>query len=274
MSIRVGAGWAAPALLALVLLLAPPAQAELVGEFNARLKDVKRSTGAYTVVADARVYDTTGAPAPPLASATVHFPRGAGLRRRFLAPRFLCDPAPLELRPNPALCRSGHFAAGRILLDARPHILEPFSADVHLFLGRPRDGALASVVMLVIPNELTPAYAYQVLEGRLYNRSTAGRRFGYRLELPTQVEPLIPGLNLQLAEVHLTIDGLELRRRGRDPLFWTKVPRCPPSRKVSFGADYAFEGAALISPRRRVSCRRFIRRPTVQREGRIPGAPG
>ena len=34
----------------LLLLLAPPAQAELVGEFNARLKDVKRSYGAYTVV--------------------------------------------------------------------------------------------------------------------------------------------------------------------------------------------------------------------------------
>ena len=57
---------------------------------------------------------------------------------------------------------------------------------MHLFLGRGREGALASVVALVIPNELTPAYAYQVLEGRLYNSSSAGRRFGYRLELPDQ----------------------------------------------------------------------------------------
>ena len=85
----------------LLFLLAPPAQAELVGEFNARLKEVKRSYGAYTVVVDARVYDTTGAPTPPLAAATVHFPRGAALRRQFLAQRFLCDPAPLELRPDP-----------------------------------------------------------------------------------------------------------------------------------------------------------------------------
>jgi hypothetical protein len=255
------------------LLLAPPARAELVGEFNARLKDVERSTGAYTVVADARVYETTGAPPPPLTSATVYFPRGASLRHRFLAPRFLCDPAPLEITPDPALCRSGEFAAGRIVLDARPHILEPFSADVHLFLGRGRDGAQASVVTLVIPNELTPAYAYQVLEGRLYNHSAAGRRFGYRLELPTHVKPLIPGLQLNLAEVHLTIDGLQLRRRGRKPLFWTNVPRCPPSRRVSFGADYTFEGAQPISRRRRVSCRRFIRRPNIQGEGKIPGAP-
>jgi hypothetical protein len=258
----------------LLLLLAPPASAELVGEFNARLKDVKRSYGAYTVVMDARVYDTSGAPTPPLAAATVHFPRGAGLRHRFLAQRFLCNPAPLEIRPDPLLCRPGHFAAGRIVLDARPHILEPFSADVHLFLGHGREGALASVVALVIPNELTPVYAYQVLEGSLHNTSTAGGRFGYRLELPTRVKPLLPGLVLHLAEMHLTIDGLEIRRRGRDPLFWTKVPKCPSaSRKVSFGVDYAFEGGQAISRRRSVSCRRFIRRPSVQREGTIPGAP-
>jgi hypothetical protein len=269
--IRVPVWWGLT--LTLLLLLASPAQAELVGEFNARLKEVRRSYGAYTVVMDARVYDTTGAPTPQLAAASVHFPRGAGLRRQFLAQRFLCDPAPLELRPDPLLCRPGHFAQGRIVLDARPHILEPFSADVHLFLAQGRDGALANVVALVIPNELTPAYAYQVLEGRLYNSSSAGPRFGYRLELPTNVKPLIPGLVLRLAELHLTIDGLEMRRRGRRPLFWTKVPECPSSRKVSFGADYAFEGAQSISRRRSVSCRRFIRRPTVQREGAIPGAP-
>ena len=98
------------------------------------------------------------------------------------------------------------------------------------------------MVTLVIPNEPTPAYAYQVLEGRLYNRSKAGSRFGYRLELPTNVKPLIPGLTLHLAEIHLTIGGLQLRRRGRKPLFWTRVPECPASRKVSFGADYAFAG--------------------------------
>jgi hypothetical protein len=266
----VAVGWGAM----LLLLLAPPAHGELVGEFNARLKEVKRSYGAYTVVADARVYDTTGAPPPPLTSATVHFPRGAALREAFLSNRFLCDPAPLEIHPDPGLCRSGEFASGRIVLDARPHILEPFSADVHLFLGRGHEGALATVVTLVIPNELTPAYAFQVLEGRLYNRSEAGSRFGYRLELPTNVKPLIPGLTLHLAEIHLTIGGLELRRHGREPLFWTRVPECPASRKVSFGADYAFEGGQAIARSRRVSCRRFIRRPTVQGEGPIPGAPG
>ena len=74
--------------------------------------------------------------------------------------------------------------------------------------------------------------------------------------------------------MHLTIRGLRLERARLGPLFWTKVPSCPRSRKVSFGADYAFEGNATIRKRRRVDCRRFVKRPSVHREGQIPGAPG
>jgi hypothetical protein len=214
------------------LALASPASAELVGEFDARLTDVQRSYGAYTVIADARVYETSGRPPPPLTHATAH------------------------------------FAAGTIVLDARPHIPDPFSADLHLLLAAGEGGALASVLALVVPNEFTPAYAYQVLEGRLVE-SRAGGRFGYRLELPTRVEPLIPGLTLHLAELHLEIRGLRMKRRRGGRLFWTKVPSCPRSRKLSFGADYSFEGSAAISKRRKVDCRRFARRPSVHREGQI-----
>jgi hypothetical protein len=254
------------------LVLVSAARAELVGEFDARLTDVKRSYGAYTVVADARVYDTSGQPPPPLAHATVHFPRGAGLRRAFLRERFYCDPARLlRYPPDPARCRAAHFAAGTIVLDARPDIPDPFSADLHLLLAEGKPGSLASVLALVIPNQFTPAYAYQVLEGRLVDDSRPGGRFGYRLELPTRVQPLIPGLTLHLAELHLEIRGLRLdRQRGR--LFWTKVPSCPRSRKVSFGADYSFEGSGVIRKRRRVDCRRFARRPSVHREGAISRA--
>jgi hypothetical protein len=263
--------------LGCALLCAFPvnSHAALVGEFSARLTDVKRSNGAYTVVADARAYETSGAPPPILTQAVVHFPRGAGLRSTFLRDEFYCDRVRLErYPPDPARCRSSHFASGTIVLDARPHIDTPFSADIHLFLAKGGPGALASVTVLVIPNEFTPVYAYQVLEGRLIDESATSGRFGYRLELPTYVKPLIPGLFLHLAEIHLNIRGLRLERRGRAPLFWTKVPSCPRSRKVSFGADYSFEGGAVIRKRRRVDCRRFVKRPTVQREGQIPGAPG
>ena len=113
------------------------ARAELVGEFNARLTDVKRSYGAYTVVADARAYETSGAPPPILTHATVHFPRGASLRSAFLRDEFYCDRVRLmRYPPDPARCRSSHFASGTIVLDARPHIDTPFSADIHLFLAQ------------------------------------------------------------------------------------------------------------------------------------------
>ncbi len=249
------------------------APATLVGEFDARVKDFHRSSGAYTVVADARVYDTTGAPPPVLTNASVHFPRGAGLRAPFQRAPFHCDRSRLvRYPPDPARCESSRFASGRIVLDARPHIPDTFSADIHLFLGPGGPAEVASVVALVIPNEFTPAYMYQVLEGRLVDAPGASTPYGYSLELPTRVEPLIPGLQLHLAEVHLEIRGLRMERSGRAPLFWTRLPRCPRNRKVAFGADYSFEGAATISRRRRVDCRRFARRPSVHREGAIPGA--
>ena len=143
---------------------------ELVGEFNARLKDVKRSYGAYTVVADARVYDTTGAPPPPLDRRRPSTSRAApALRAPFLRAAVLLRPRAaraLPAGPGPLPRLAFRRRAGSCSTRARTS-RTPFSADIHLFLGQGRAGALASVVVLVIPNELTPAYTYQVLEGRL-----------------------------------------------------------------------------------------------------------
>ena len=99
------------------------------------------------------------------------------------------------------------------------------------------------MVVLVIPNDFTPVYAYQVLEGGLFNRVRHRRRFGYRLELPTRVEPLIPGLNPASRGAPPEDPRAAAGPAPRRPLFWTKVPSCPRSRKVAFGADYAFEGS-------------------------------
>ena len=46
----------------------------------------------------------------------------------------------------------------------------------------------------------------------------------------------------------------------------------PQARKVTFGADYAFEGRPTIRKRREINCKRFLRRPTAKRRGAIPGA--
>lgn len=273
------------------MVAASSASAELVGEFNAGLRNI-RTYGAYTIVASANVYETSGEPPPELASAVIHFPRGASLRRQFLVNRFFCDPAKLMLNPDPAVCKQAHFASGTMVLDARPHIENAFPVDVNLFLSKGTKGATASVAVLVKSNQKTPVYDYQVLQGYLINDARFDRRYGYRLELPTALTPLLPEVKLRLAELHLKIRGLVLRKQVRrcvrrtsmtrrclrrkqvsPPLFWIKSPHCPPSKKVAFRADYQFRGAAPVSRKRKISCRQFLRRRTVHRRGRIPGAP-
>jgi hypothetical protein len=283
----------AAALALVTLAIASPAQAELIGQFDAALRNIK-PYGAYTVAAVGRVYETSGKPPPQLASAVIHFPRGAALRRQFLVPRFFCDGAKLQKDPDPRLCARGHFATGTMLIDARPAIQDTFGVSVDLFLAKgTENGATAAVVILVKSNDKTPFYDYEVLRGYLFRDLTAAK-FGYRLELPTSLKPLLPEVTLRLAEFHLRMTGLRLTkrvtrcvkrtrgssgrclRRGKRAknVFWLRTPSCPRSRKVSFGADYSFQGAKPISKRRRVNCRRFLEHPTLHRRGRIPGAPG
>jgi hypothetical protein len=252
-----------------LLVLTPPARGQLVGEFNARLKGVKL-WGAYTAVLESRVYETDGTPPPDLEHAEIHFPRGAGIRARFLRPSFYCDPARLEATQDPSVCAHAHFGSGTMLLDGRPWIADDVHADIDLYLGRATDpGALAAAVVLVHSNQQSHAYDFQVLAGSLFRDSG---RFGYRLELPTKVRPILPTVKLRLAELSLVLRGLRTVVHGRK-VFWTKVPPCPRARRVSFGADYEFAGEAPIRKRRKINCRRFVRRPAVERHGRIPGAP-
>jgi hypothetical protein len=251
----------------------PSARADLVGEFDAAVRSI-RPWGGYTVVASTRVYETSGAPAPQLASAVVHFPRGAAVRRSFLRRKFFCDPGKLQRDPNPALCANAQFAVGSLLIDARPAIADPIPADVSLFLAPGDNRAASTVVALVKSNQRSPAYNYEVLQGFLVAEHGGDRRFGYRLELPTLLRPLLPYVTLSLAELKLRITGLTLRRRKRPKrIFWLRTPDCPRGRKITFGADYAFQGAKPISRKRKVSCARFLDLPTAHRKGRIPGAP-
>jgi len=278
-------------LIALVLLAAvwpvPGADAQLVGEFDAAIRNV-RPWGAYTVVATARVYDTTGAPAPRLASATVHFPRGASLRGDFLKDRYFCDSAKLVANPDPALCRAAEFASGSLLLDARPAIEEPVPASIWLFLAPGGErGSRAGIVILVRANERSPAWNYDVLHGYLVREPASASRFGYRLELPTTLQPLLPQVTLSLIELRLRIGGITRTRRVRVCVrrahgrclvrrsrnrrtFWLKVPDCPRGRRVAFGADYAFLGGRAITKRRNVSCSRFRDLPSTHKKGEIP----
>ena len=275
--------------LALVLTALPPvaARAELVGEFDAAIRNV-RPWGGYTVVASARIYDTAGTPAPRLANAIVHFPQGASVRDRFLRSRYFCDGTKLVANPDPALCRNAEFASGSLLLDARPAIDEPVPASIWLFLAPGGErGARAGIVILVRANRRSPAWNFDVLHGNLVREPESASRFGYRLELPTTLQPLLPQVTLSLIEMKLRIRGIEQDRRVRactrrlhgrcvahrsriKRTFWLRVPRCPRGHKVTFGADYAFLGGRAISKRRKVSCSRFLNLPSTHRKGEIP----
>ncbi len=297
-------------LLIAMVVLAPvlpaaTAQAALVGEFDAAIRNV-RPWGAYTGVASARVYDTTGAPPPRLASAIVHFPFGASLRDRFLTSRYFCDGAKLTVDPDPALCRDAEFASGSLLLDARPAIEEPVPASIWLFLApggaRGPDGGAstepaiepatepvkAGIVILVRANERSPAWNFDVLHGFLVREPRSASSFGYRLELPTTLQPLLPQVTLSLIEMKLRIPGIAQRRRVRvcvrrvhgrctahrtktKRTFWLRVPACPRGRKVSFGADYSFLGEKTITKRRKVRCSRFLDLPSTHGKGGIQG---
>ncbi len=270
------------ALAAMALLTAAPfARGELIGEFNARLKGIKLSYGAYTAVFESRIYETSGAPPPSLEKAQIRFPRGASIRSQFLKKKFYCNTVRLEQRADPAVCKASLFATGDILLDARPHIADAIPTDLFLFLAKPRQpGAIATVAVLVVSNKRTPVYASQVLFGGLFPDSG---KFGYRLDLPTKITPLIPGLRLSLAELNLTVTGLTLAkkvkrktRRGKKTklrkVFWTRVPRCTGKRRVTFAVDYQFDNAAPISKQKTIACKRFIKRPSTDGKGGIPGA--
>jgi hypothetical protein len=273
--------------IALAMLLPAPAGAKLVGEFDAAIRNI-RPWGGYTVVASARVYDTTGAPAPRLASATVHFPAGASLRGSFLSHRYFCDGARLVVNPDPALCRNAEFASGSLMLDARPAIEDPVPASIWLFLARGGErGSRAGIVILVRANRRSPAWNYDVLRGYLVREPRSAPRFGYRLELPTTLQPLLPQVTLSLIEMKLRIPGLVRTRHVRVCLrrsqgrclerrtrtrrtFWLRVPECPRGRKVSFGADYSFLGGNSITRRRKVGCSRFLDLPSAHGKGEIP----
>ena len=147
----------------------------------------------------------------------------------------------------------------------------PFSADIHLFLAKGSAGRWRPWRCCDPQRDHARLHLPGARRGA-GRRSRHAGRFGYRLELPTCVQPLIPGLNLASRGDASQDPRAAAGAAPGGPLFWTKVPNCPRSRKVAFGADYAFEGAAADKKRRRVDCRRFVRRPSVHREGQVPGA--
>jgi hypothetical protein len=263
------------------LVHSSPADAEVVQEFNYRLEGVK-PYGAFTVVFDLRSYDTTGAPPPPLTSAFLRLPAGAKIRRQFLTRRFFCDVKRLNATRDPKTCKHAEIGRGRVLVDTRPFTTEAIPAKIYLFLARGTQRAsVASIAILGIPDESAPIVRSNpfirdtkvVLQAELFNDPTPDGLYGYKLVLPTGP---ISGINISIAEIHVTLPGLTLTRKERrcvrkrhnrcaeqrvrtKRLYWFEVPSCPPSGRFSFQAVLAYPGLAATTLNIELSCPSFTR---------------
>lgn len=168
-----------PLLLALAgLALAAPAvaQAEPVQQFSFQVKDIK-SGGRFTLVFNARMFDTTGGVPPTPTENYLRIPKGATLRKEFLKPRFFCNGTKLRdainvydfsgvpftkraqnLKPfirqlarsrdkkehaqlaNAQTCDRARIGGGTARIDAResfPTITDPIRATFAMFFSRP-----------------------------------------------------------------------------------------------------------------------------------------
>lgn len=106
------------------LALAAPAvaQAEPVSQFSFQVKDIKPG-GRYTLLFNARTFDTTGGVPPTPTEYFLRIPKGATLRKEFLTRRFFCDGPALRTAID-TMDFSGTPFTRRILN------LKPFIADL------------------------------------------------------------------------------------------------------------------------------------------------
>lgn len=99
------------ALAAALAALAPAAaSAEPVQQFSFQVTDIKPG-GRFTLIFNARTFDTTGSPPPTPVENYLRLPAGAKLRKQFLNRRFFCDGRRLRLAIDLYDFRPGSFNA-------------------------------------------------------------------------------------------------------------------------------------------------------------------
>ena len=99
-----------PLAIASLLLVPAISLADPVQQFSFQVKDIK-SGGRFTLIFNARTYDTTGAPPPTPTANYLRFPKGAELRREFRTARYFCDGPRLRTAIDIYDFRAGSFNA-------------------------------------------------------------------------------------------------------------------------------------------------------------------
>lgn len=98
------------AVASLLLLLPAAALAEPVQQFSFQVRDIKPG-GRFTLIFNARTFDTTGNPPPTATQNHIRIPAGATLRREFLNRRYFCDGPRLRTAIDIYDFRPGSFNA-------------------------------------------------------------------------------------------------------------------------------------------------------------------
>jgi hypothetical protein len=285
------------------------AQGTVVQDFSFQIKDVKPG-GRFTVLFDSHSYETSGGIPAPLNENYIRLPKGAVVRKDFKKKQFYCDTKKLVdqvrmdkgngrftpymnklLRGKPTppknaksltkTCRYARIGTGRVLVDARPFAADPIPADLMMFWTKPDRGAVATFAIVGIPDERVPIVANNrtirettpVINASFFSDPTPDGLYDYKLVLPTGP---INGIQISVAEVHVTTTGLSLtkkkktclkRKRGKcvkkkvkkTSLFWFRQPKCPASGQLSFQAFYGYEANPDETKTISIPCPKFKR---------------
>ncbi len=161
---------------------------------------------------------------------------------------------------NAQTCNRSRIGGGTANVDARNlvKVLDKLiPSHFSIFTAKPAAGAVGGFVVLGSADQSSPLvrkYAiignvHVALHANFFNEPTGP--YGYKLELPVGA---INGVNVSIAELHVTTFGLTLKKgtclktnaKGRctkkqkKTLFWFTIPKCPASGSFSFLASYSY----------------------------------
>ncbi len=260
--------------LAMLLVIVTSARAEIMFNFTVQVKDSKKD-GTYKVVLNSRTYETGGGKIEALDEIQTRLPYGLRIRSKGFP---VCNVNKLEKTRDRKTCRKSQIGSGTALTDARPLFAEPISSKVYLFLGKPSSKkSVASFVTLALPQSSNPLISgiKPVLIGPVVNDPSPDHRFGYRMKQELKIDTPFPTLVINVPEINLTIKGLTRtvrkvkclkrsngkcisKRTTRKKVSLFSDPKCPASKKLSFGSSLVFKSSTPPLEREtQVKCFKF-----------------
>jgi hypothetical protein len=180
---------------------------------------------------------------------------------------------------NAQTCDRARIGGGTAMVDARNLVAvldQLIPSHFSIFTAKPAHGAVGGFVVLGAADQSSPLvrkYAivgdvHVALHANFYNEPTGP--YGYKLELPVGA---INGVNVSIAELHVTTFGLTLKKgtclttnaKGRctkkqkKTVFWFTTPKCPASGQFSFLSFFGYPApTASITKTTTVPCPKFL----------------